>query len=58
MIYEATLKPIAVDPTRGDVHRIRVQANNKEEAAQQVRYHAECERCGNYAITKIEEIKQ
>ncbi len=58
MIYEATLKPIAVDPARGEIHRIRVQANNKDEAAQQVRYHAEFERCGNYAITKIEEIKK
>lgn len=58
MIYEAILKPIAVDPTRGDIHRIRVQANNKDEAAQQVRQHAEYERCGNYAITKIEEVNK
>lgn len=58
MIWEATLKPITVDPTVGEITRIRVQADNKDEAVIQARYHAECQRCGNYAITKIEEIKQ
>lgn len=57
MIWEATLKPITVDPTAGDIARIRVQADSKDEAVIQVRQHAEYERCGNYAITKIEQVK-
>jgi hypothetical protein len=57
MIWEATLKPITVDPTAGEIARIRVQADNKDEAVIEVRSHAECQRCGNYAITKIEEVK-
>lgn len=57
MIFEATMKPLAVHPTAGDIVKIRVQANNLDEAVPDVRYHAECQRCGNYAITKIEEVK-
>ena len=57
MIFEATLKPLTVDPTAGDITRIRVMADSKEEAVTQARYHAEFQRCGNYAITKIEEVK-
>lgn len=58
MIWEATMKPITVDPTAGDIARIRVQADSKDEAVIQARYHAGCQRCGNYAITKIEQVKQ
>lgn len=56
MIWEATLKPLAVAPTAGSVATIRVQADSKEKAVTEVRFHADFERCGDYAITKIEQV--
>lgn len=58
MIWEATLKPIDVQPTAGDVHRIRVQADSREEAIREVRFHAAFERCSGYAIIKLMEISK
>ncbi|MEN9288465.1 MAG: hypothetical protein RL317_88 [Pseudomonadota bacterium] len=57
MIFEATLKPLAVAKTSGDVQTIRVMADSKEQAVKEVRFHAPLQGCGNYAITKIEEVK-
>ena len=58
MIWEAILKPIAVSPTVGEEHRIRVLANNQEDAVAQVRFHSYFEGCGNYAITSIKEVSK
>jgi hypothetical protein len=57
MIFEATLKPLAVAKTSGDVQTIRIMADSKEQAVKEVRFHAPLQGCGNYAITKIEEVK-
>jgi hypothetical protein len=57
MIFEATLKPLAVAKTSGDVQTIRVMADSKEQAVKEVRFHADFQRCGEYAITKIDEVK-
>jgi hypothetical protein len=57
MIWEATLKPLAVAQTAGDVQTIRVMADSKEQAVKEVRFHADFQRCGEYAITKIAEVK-
>jgi len=57
MIFEATLKPLAVAHTAGEVQKIRVMTDSKEQAVNEVRFHAPFQGCGNYAITKIEEVK-
>lgn len=57
MIFEATLKPLAVAQTAGEVQKIRVMADSKEQAVKEVRFHAPFQRCGEYAITKIDEVK-
>lgn len=57
MIWEATLKPLAVAPTAGGSATIRVLADDKESAVNEVRFHADSQRCGEYAITKIEQVQ-
>jgi len=57
MIFEATLKPLTVSPTAGELTTIRVMASDREQAVKEVRFHAPLQGCGNYAITKIEEVK-
>lgn len=57
MIWEAALKPLAVVPTAGELTTIRVMADSKEQAVKEVRFHAPFQRCGEYAITKIDEVK-
>lgn len=54
MIWEAVMKPIDVSPVAGHIHRIRVQADNKEQAAKEVRFAADFE-CRGYAITSLKE---
>ena len=57
MIWEATLKPLTVSPTAGELTTIRVMAGDREQAVNEVRFHAPFQGCGNYAITKIDEVK-
>lgn len=56
-LWRATLKPIACQPVRGEIHHIRVIADDKPAAVRLVRTHAEIEQCGYYAITDIKEVK-
>lgn len=53
-LWIATLKPIKCAPVKGDLHRIRVTAASQDEAVRQVRFHAEIEGCGSYAITQMQ----
>lgn len=57
MIWEATMKPVAVSPTAGDVKTIRVKADDRESAVKEARFHAFFERCADYAITRLEVVK-
>lgn len=57
-IWVATFKAIDCAPTAGDTHQIRVQADSRQDAVKEARFHADFEGCASYAITKIEEVKQ